>query len=306
MMKKQGNAPYRIESITALHRMLGLPDPPHPLVSIVHNCDVKMVQDEFPASLLLGFYKISFMKDLKGKIRYGQGYYDFDAGGMVFVATNQVLTVADDADAYEGFNLFLHPDFLQSYPLAVSIKKYDFFSYATNEALHLSAKEKETVVAIFNNIEAELAERIDDFSQEVVIAHIDLLLTYCKRFYQRQFTTRKAVNNDLLTRLETILNEYFNTATALSKGLPSVQYLADQLHLSSHYLSDMLRNLTGQNAQQHIHHHVIEKAKEALSTTSLSVGEIAWSLGFEHSQSFNRFFKQKTNIAPLDFRKSFN
>ncbi|MBV7531363.1 AraC family transcriptional regulator [Chitinophaga sp. sic0106] len=298
--------PFKIETIAALHRMLGLPEPQHPLVSIVHNCEVNMIREAFPVSLVLGFHKISFMNDIKGKIRYGQGYYDFDAGGMVFVAANQVLTVADEADTYEGFNLFLHPDFLQSYPLATTIKKYDFFSYETNEALHLSIKEKEKVVAIFNSIGAELAERLDDFSQDVVIAHIDLLLTYCKRFYKRQFTTRKAVNNDLLAKLETILDDYFNTALALNKGLPGVQYLADQLHLSPHYLSDMLRSLTGQNAQQHIHNRVIEKAKEALSTTNLTVGEIAWSLGFEHSQSFNRFFKQKTNSSPSAFRRSFN
>ncbi|WP_291912485.1 helix-turn-helix transcriptional regulator [Chitinophaga sp. CB10] len=305
-MKKPVAAPHRVESIAALHRMLGLPKPQHPLVSVVHNCDVQLIKETFPASLLLGFYKISFLNDLKGKIRYGQGYYDFDEGGMVFVAANQVLTVADDADAYEGINLFLHPDFLQSYPLAAKIRQYDFFSYAANEALHLSAREKDAVVGIFNSIEAELEERIDDFSQDVIISQIELLLTYSRRFYKRQFTTRKAVNHDLLAKLESVLDAYFANSLALTQGLPTVQYLAEQLHLSPHYLSDMLRHLTGQNAQQHIHERVIAKAKEALSTSNLSVGEIAWSLGFEHSQSFNRFFKKKTNTSPLAYRRSFN
>jgi AraC family transcriptional regulator, transcriptional activator of pobA len=305
-MKQVENTPHRINSISALHKLLGLPKPIHPLASLIRNCDVKIVKEEFPTSLLLNFYKISYMEQIPAKVKYGQGYYDFDEGGMVFVAPDQLLTAPDDAEEYEGFNLFVHPDFLQTYPLAASIKKYHFFSYAINEALHLSEKEKTIIESVFRIIGNELEERIDDSSQDVIISQIELLLNYSNRYYKRQFNTRKAVNHDVLTRLERILDDYFNSETALSKGLPSVQYLADELHLSPHYLSDMLRALTGQNAQQHIHNKVIEKAKAALSTTTLSIAEIAYSLGFGYPQSFNKFFKSKAKCSPMEYRQSFN
>jgi len=298
-------APHRIDSISTLHQLLGLPKPLHPLVSLVRNCDVKLVKEIFPASLLLNFYKISFMEDVRGKVKYGQNNYDFEEGGMVFVAPSQLLAAPDDADAYDGFNLFVHPDFLQTYPLAAKIKKYHFFSYATNEALHLSDREKQTILSVFKIIGEELGERIDDFSQDVVISQIELLLNYSNRFYKRQFNTRKTVYHDVLSRLENILEAYFNDNIAISKGLPTVQYISDQLHLSPHYLSDMLRSLTGMNAQQHIHQKLIDKAKTALSTSNLSIAEIAYNLGFGYPQSFHKFFKGKTNTSPLEFRQSF-
>lgn len=186
------------------------------------------------------------------------------------------------------------------------IKQYGFFSYQVAEALFLSDKEKELIISIFRIMEEELESRIDDFSQAVVIAQIELLLTYAERFYKRQFITRKAVNSELLTRLEEMMEEYFNSGEGAEKGIPGVQYFADQLNLSASYLSDMLRSLTGQNAQQLIHHKIIEKAKEILSTTELSVAEIAFQLGFDYPQSFSRLFKAKTNISPVAFRRSFN
>ena len=246
------------------------------------------------------------MEDLHGKVKYGQGYYDFDEGGMVFVSPNQLLKAPAEADECEGVNVFVHPDFLLGSQLAGNIKKYNFFSYATNEALHLSDKEKSTIMSIYEIIEDELESRIDDFSQDIVISQLDLLLNYSKRFYRRQFITRKAVNNDLLTNLEQALENYLNSDTPLSKGLPTVQCLAEQLHVSPHYLSDMLRALTGQNALQHIQGKLIEKAKEILSTSNLTVAEVAYRLGFEQPQSFNKFFKNKTKISPLEFRQSFN
>ena len=216
-----------------------------------------------------------------------------------------MLATTDDTE-YKGHTLLIHPDFLRNYPLGKSIKNYGFFSYSANESLHLSDKEKAIVLNIFKNIEDELASNIDDFSQDVIIAQIELLLSYSNRFYKRQFITRKAASNDLLVTLENLLNDYFNKETALMKGLPTVQYLAEQLNVSTHYLSDMLRSLTGQNAQQHIHNKLIEKAKEILSISNLSVAEIAYQLGFEHPQSFNKLFKSKTNLSPLEFRQSFN
>ncbi len=299
-------APQQIKSISDLHRLLGLPKPLHPMVSLVHNCNVSMVREQFPSPLLLNFYKLSFIEDMHGKVKYGQSYYDFDEGGMVFVAPGQLLTAAPDADEYAGFNLFVHPDFLRGYPLATTIEKYHFFSYAANEALHLSDKERSTITSLFTIIEDELQSRIDNSSQDVIISQLELLLNYSNRFYKRQFATRTALNNDLLTKLEQVLDTYLNKDTPLTNGLPTVQYLAGQLHVSPHYLSDMLRTQTGQNAQQLIHHKIIERAKVLLSNTNLTVAEVAYQLGFEYPQSFNKLFKQKTRVSPLAFRKSFN
>jgi AraC-like DNA-binding protein len=240
-------------------------------------------------------------------LKYGQGYYDFDEGGLMFAAPNQIVGGNNDtAKCTAGYTLLIHPDFFRNYPLAKKIKQYGFFSYSANEALHLSDKEKATIISIFKIIEEELNSRIDDFSQDVIISQIELLLNYSNRFYKRQFITRKAVSNDLLQKLEDILDEYFNNEKSLSQGIPTVQYLSEQVNISPSYLSDMLRSLTGQNAQQHIHHKLIEKAKEKLSVTSLSVSEIAYELGFEHPQSFSKLFKTKTKLSPLEFRRSFN
>jgi len=304
-VKKEEHIPHQFNSISELHRVLGLPKPLHPLVSLVDNTKIAVEKEMLRSSFLLNFYKISYKTGLHGKIRYGQNYYDFDEGGMVFTSPNQLLAAEDDAE-YKGYTLLVHPEFLRNYPLAKSIKNYGFFSYAANEALHLSEKEKLIILNIFKNIEDELQSAIDDFSQDVIIAKIELILSYSNRFYKRQFITRKAASHDLLAKLEALLNDYFNKETALMKGVPTVQYVADELYVSPHYLSDMLRTLTGQNAQQHIHNKLIEKAKEILSISNLSVAEVAYQLGFEHPQSFNKLFKQKTNLSPLQFRQSFN
>jgi AraC family transcriptional regulator, transcriptional activator of pobA len=304
-VKKEEHIPHQFNSISDLHRVLGLPKPLHPLVSLVDNTEIAIEKEQLPQSFLLNFYKISYKKGLRGKIRYGQSYYDFDEGGMVFTAPNQLLATTDDTE-YLGHTLLIHPDFIRNYPLGKNITNFGFFSYAANEALHLSEKEKAVILSIFKNIDDELQSAIDDFSQDVIIAQIELILNYSNRFYKRQFITRKAVSNDLLSRLENLLNNYFNNQTALMKGLPTVQYLAAQLNISPRYLSDMLRSLTGQNAQQHIHNKLIEKAKEMLSTSNLSVAEVAYQLGFEHPQSFNKIFKRKTNFTPIAFKQSFN
>lgn len=286
--------------------MLGLPKPMHPLISLVDNTRIAVEKDQLPGSFLFNFYKISYKKGLHGKIKYGQNYYDFDEGGLVFTSPNQLLAITDEDAEYRGHTLLIHPDFIRNYPLGKNIHHFGFFSYSANEALHLSEKEKSVILNIFRNIEEELKSPIDDFSQDVIVAQIELILNYSNRYYKRQFITRKAVNHDLLAKLENLLSDYFGNETALMKGLPTVQYLAEQLNVSSHYLSDMLRSLTGQNAQQHIHNKLIEKAKEMLSVSHLSVAEIAYQLGFEHPQSFNKLFKSKTKLAPSEFRQSFN
>ena len=295
---------HKFETLSEVHRAFGLPKPQHPLISLINNKDNQIELARFPYSHILSFYKISYRKKLIGKLKYGQDYYDFDEGGLLFASPQQVIGNGDDNGDHSGYSLLIHPDFLWNYPLAKKIKQYGFFSYATNEALHLSDSEKATVISIFKLIEEELNSRIDDFSQDVIISQIELLLNCSNRFYKRQFITRKAVSKDLLLKLEELLEEYFNQS--LIKGIPTVQYLSEQLNTSPSYLSDMLRSLTGQNTQQHIHNKLIEKAKEKLSATSLSVSEIAYELGFEHSQSFNKLFKTKTNLSPLAFRRSFN
>jgi len=227
---------------------------------------------------------------------------------LLFAAPNQVIgpDVAGNGKICSLYTLLIHPDFLLSYQLAKNIKQYGFFSYSANEALHLSDNEKETMISLFKIIETELNSHIDDFSQDVIISQIELLLNYANRFYKRQFITRKAISNNLLQKLEEVLDEYFNTEKSLSNGIPTVQYLADHLNISPSYLSDMLRSLTGHNAQHHIHIKLIEKAKQQLSATQLSISEIAYTLGFEHPQSFSKFFKTKTSLSPLAFRQSFN
>ncbi|KAA2222812.1 helix-turn-helix domain-containing protein [Chryseobacterium sediminis] len=304
-MEKKDNIPLKISSISELHDMLQLPKPLHPLVSLVDNTKMSIRKDMLKRSFILNFYKISYKYSTTGKMGYGQGYYDFNEGGMMFTAPGQVLSTDENAE-YCGYTLLVHPDFIRSYPLAKNIKNFGFFSYDTNEALHLSDQEKTTITGLLNNIENELNTTIDEVSQDVIISYMDVLLNYSNRFYKRQFITRKAVNSDLLTKMDAVLENYFNQQETLNKGLPTVEFLASTLNLSPHYLSDMLRNLTGLNAQQHIHEKLIEKAKEYLTTTGFSVSEVAYALGFEHPQSFNKLFKKKTDKTPLSYRQSFN
>jgi AraC-type DNA-binding domain-containing proteins len=306
-MKKEQKAFPKMESLSDIHRAFGLPMPAHPLVSIVNGTTNQVLLNRMPQPHVLNFYKISYKPRVTGKLLYGQGYYDFDQGGLLFAAPNQIIGNHDtnDGEVCSQYTLLIHPDFLWNYPLAKKIKYYGFFSYSTNEALHLSEKEKESILAIFQRIEEELANRIDDFSQDVIISYIELLLNYANRFYKRQFITRKAANTELITKLEGLLEEYFSSNKSIDQGIPTVQYLAQQLHISASYLTDMLRLQTGENTQHFIQQKIIEKAKEQLSVTNLSVSEVAYGLGFGHPQSFNKLFKAKTNMSPLAFRKSF-
>ena len=305
-MKKEGNTPHVFNSVGELHRALGLPVPLHPLISLVNYADVTADTSEMAKALVMNMYKISFKFNFSGQIKYGQQYYDFDNGGMSFFSPLQVITpIEGDAD-YSGFSMHIHADFLRGYPLGKNIRNFGFFSYAANEALCLSEKEKEIVSGIFKTIEHELSMSIDTFSQDIMISQIEQLLNYSNRFYNRQFITRKAVNNDLLVKLEEVLAEYFDTEKALISGLPTVNDIAERLNVSPRYLTDMLRTHTGQSTQQHIHNKLIEKAKEILSSSNLTIAEIAYQLGFEHPQSFNKVFKRKTNVSPVEFRQSFN
>jgi len=304
-MEKRDGLPRKFKTLSDFHRVFGQIMPFHPMIGLMDLSVNKILRDESFSSFATDFYQVIYKPDMHGKARYGQNHYDFAEGGLIFSAPNQIFE-APPKTKVSGCVLSIHPDFLLSYPLAKKIKEYGFFSYATNEALHLSDKEKETIISIFKIIDEELKSRIDSLSHDVIISQLELLLSYCNRFYKRQFITRQAVNNDLLAKMEATLDAYFNTDESLRKALPTVQYLADKLKTSPSYLSDMLRSFTGQNAQQHIHNKLIEKAKEKLSTTENSISEIAYLLGFEHPQSFSKLFKAKTNVSPSEFRRSFN
>ncbi|WP_029283507.1 AraC family transcriptional regulator [Pedobacter sp. R20-19] len=304
-MQQQPNINH-IQSISQLVRILGFPAPSHPLIALVDYNNVSI--DRFPKGqkVSLDFYKISFKPTFTGHIKYGQGYYDFEEGGLAFLKPKQIVFSPEDIESYEGIALYFHPDFIRNYPLGKIINQYGFFSYHVSEALFLSAKEKEIIANLFATIANELDNNIDHFSQDVLVSQIELLLNYSNRFYNRQFITRKAVNHDIITSLDKLLNRYFEEENSLKNGLPSVKYISTELKLSQRYLSDMLSSLTGLNTQQYIQNVIIEKAKEKLSTTNLSVSEIAYELGFEHSQSFSKLFKSKTNISPLGSRHLFN
>lgn len=295
-----------VKTVSELHQLMLYPKPKHPLVSVLDLKDIDIVSNKRVwESYTTNFYTISMKYGLRGKMKYGQNRFDFDEGVLMCVGPNQVMSIEnmDEVDIM-GYALILNPDFLLAHPLAKKIKEYDFFSYQANEALFLSDQEQRIVINLLELIKSEYENNIDGFSREVMLSNIDLLLVYINRYYNRQFITRKSFHNDMLYKVEKLLADYYTNKE--HDNLPSVQYLADELHLSAAYLSDMLKNYTGLSAQQHIHQSVIDKAKELLTITELSVSEIAYELGFQHPQSFTKLFKQKTKQAPLKYRRSFN
>jgi AraC-like DNA-binding protein len=304
-MNNDPAALYIFNSISELMRSMNMPGPLHPLVALINYSDVKPDLTDAGRKLALNFYKISFKTSFKGQVKYGQGHYDFEEGGLAFLAPNQIVTMSGEESGYEGYSFYFHPDLIRNYPLGSAIHRYGFFSYAISEALFLSEKEKKIIALLFEAIDHELNQNIDHFSQDVLVSQIELLLNYSNRFYNRQFITRKVLYDDLIGSMDRYLSERFDAKKTRLTGLPTVQEIADQLNVSPRYLTDMLKSLTGQSAQQYIHHKLIEKSKGMLSTSKLTIAEIAYELGFEHPQSFNRLFRQKTHMSPLAFRKSF-
>ncbi|MCG2618181.1 helix-turn-helix transcriptional regulator [Terrimonas sp. NA20] len=295
-----------IKSVSEFHRLLSLPEPRHPLVSVIDLKESFFLEDDVWKGFVNRFYCVALKRDAKGKIRYGQQHYDYDKGVLSFTAPNQVQYLdVQNMECGSGFLLIFHPDFLLNHPLANTISSYGFFSYAVNEALHLSAEEEDDLITILKKIDKE-CQHIDKHTQGIILSQIESLLNYSNRFYERQFITRKNSNHNLLIRFEKLVDDYFNENPSSQKGLLTVQYIAQQMNLSPNYLSDLLRVHTGQNTQQHIHEKLIEKAKQQLSMTNLSVSEIAYALGFEHAQSFSTLFKKKTEMSPLEFRQSFS
>lgn len=305
-MKEPEEQPHVFKNISELMRHLGHPKPVHPLVALIDYKDSVDYLENISHSFIMDFYKISFKTKFNGRVKYGKGYYDFEEGGLAFLAPHQIIHKSGEEKSYEGYSLFFHPDLIRAYSLGKTINRYGFFSYDVSEALFLSDKEKRVISSLFESINNELQNTIDHFTQDVLVSQIELLLTYSNRFYNRQFITRKVVYHELIEKMDLYLAERFNSNETVLSGLPTVKEISDYLHVSPRYLTDILKSLTGQSTQQHIHDRLIETAKDILSTSDLTISEIAYHLGFEHSQSFNKLFKQKTNLSPVAFRRSFN
>jgi len=298
------------KTIAEFHHFVGIPAPMHPLISVVNVATVPHREVLEPMSMAMDFYSIAVKRMVNFKVQYGQRPFDFNEGIVSFMSPNQVLNidVNDKSKKTEksGWVIYIHPDFIWNTGLAKTIRQYDFWDYSLNESLFLSEKEEVTINSLIQNIFEEYQANIDRFSKSIIVSHIDTLLNYADRYYHRQFITREKSNHQIIERVETLLTRYFNSHDLLSRGLPTVAYLANELNISPKYLSTLLKVLTGQNTQQHIHEKLIEKAKEKLSTTELSVSEIAYGLGFEHLPSFSKLFKAKTSQSPLEFRATFN
>ena len=294
-----------LETVTDYTRLCGLLAPAHPLLTVIDLEQTRNnVLPEKLTPMVQHFYTVWVKKNLKGKVHYGHQSYDFGEGVMGFQAPGQVFAIDAmlDISPLSGWMVLFHPDLLRKYPLGQKIAGYGFFSYAVHEALHLSAQEGTALDSLLDTIRAEYGRPIDAFSQDVLVAQLDVLLNYANRFYHRQFLTRRSPEHDLLSRFEALLTSYF--ATDAGQSLPTVQRFADALHVSPAYLSDMLRTLTGQTTQQYLHQALIEKAKRLLLTTSLTINETAFRLGFEYPQYFTRLFKSKTGLTPAAFRFS--
>ncbi|MEM9361401.1 MAG: AraC family transcriptional regulator [Bacteroidota bacterium] len=299
--------PYRIKTISQYHEFRGLSGPSHPLISVFRIEEITKLKDDEPEYIIQDFYSIALKTNVSGTFVYGQREYDFDKGTMFFIAPNQVYSIRGTKNlTHSGWLLLIHPDLFWNTPLAALIHKFEYFGYSVNEALHLSAKEEETILGVLKGICEECCSTIDKFSKSVIISRIETLLNYANRFYHRQFITREKENHEILTRLEKILNNHFDTDNMTTKNIPSVLDISSSLNISPNYLSGLLKALTGKSTQEHIQDKLVEKAKEKLAVRECSISEIAFQLGFEYSQSFSKFFKSKTNLTPSEFRQSFN
>jgi AraC-type DNA-binding domain-containing proteins len=273
----------------------------HPLVSVV---DLSKADPRNASNMYFGFYAV-FLKEVKcGDLRYGRHIYDYQEGTLVFIAPGQVVRVDNPGEAYQpkGYALVFHADLIHGTPLGKHIQDYSFFGYQSNEALHLSEREKRIVLDCFSKIEYELEHAIDKHSKKLLVDNIELLLNYCTRFYDRQFITRDKVHQGILEKFETLLNNYFQTDKTQTIGLPSVADFAKELNLSAGYFGDLIKKETGQSAQEYIQAKVIDVAKERIFNVDKSISEVAYELGFKYPQHFTRLFKQKTGMTPNEYR----
>ncbi|WP_187261726.1 helix-turn-helix domain-containing protein [Pontibacter beigongshangensis] len=273
----------------------------HPLVSVL---DLSKANPRAASNMYFGCYTV-FLKDVKcGDLRYGRATYDYQEGTLVFIAPGQVVSVDSSGEVYQpkGYALVFHPDLIHGTALGRHIQDYTFFGYQSNEALHLSERERRIVMDCLSKIEYELEHAVDKHSKRLIASNIELLLNYCVRFYDRQFITRDNAHKGVLERFENLLNEYFQTEKPQTIGLPSVAYCAGELNLSANYFGDLIKKETGQSAQVYIQSKVIDVAKERIFDQSKSVSQIAYELGFKYPQHFTRLFKQRVGLSPNDYR----
>jgi AraC-like DNA-binding protein len=295
---------YRFKSVSEVHSLFGLSRPNHPLITIIR----KWPEIDFDFSsvrLTSDLYLLS----LKGKTAgttfgYGRNSYDFDEGTLVFLSPNQIASFDDPIEELDdsGWTILFHPDLIRKSSLGKTIKEYSFFQYEANEALHLSDKEKKSLCELVEKIDFELNQTIDKHSQELIIQNLESILKYSSRYYDRQFYTRSNLNKDLASEFEQYLEQYFSSSDLSCKGLPTVKQCGEALNMSGPYLSDLLKLETGSSAKDHIHAHLIEKAKNSLLGSTASISEIAFNLGFEYPQHFSKLFKGKVGFSPSEYR----
>jgi AraC-like DNA-binding protein len=292
------------KSITAIRAVFGLDKPTHPLMTILDTEKLAYGEETVGKRFSSDLYCIA-LKDSSCGIDYGRNSYDFDDGVLIFTAPKQVITVTkpQELNQVKGWMLYVHPDLIRNTTLGSKIDSYNFFNYDVNEALHLSESEQNTLNQIVKLIQDEIKERIDNHSQQVLVSNIELLLNYSKRFYERQFNTRSATNIDIVSKVERLLKDYYSDNQLIEKGQPTIQYLADHCHLSASYLSDLLTKETGRSAKDHINDFLVDKAKRLLLSSTDSISEIAFTLGFNYPHYFGRLFKQKTGKTPKEFRQ---
>jgi AraC-like DNA-binding protein len=296
------NIVYKVESISELHEIAGFGKPKHPLVTVIDYSKVDVKDAPEAASFICGFYSVNYKKHCD--FIYGRQTFDHKEGTLHCTAPEQIITFnrKKEAESTEGWGLYFHPELIRNTYLGKKINEYSFFSYAENEALHLSELEKQTLLSILKQMENEYNTSIDHYSHDLIISNIELLLNYCRRFYGRQFLTRTNQNKDVLVRFEEFITAYFNSDKLKDNGIPTVNFCAETMCLSPNYFSDMLKSETGKSTQEHIHYHLLEKAKNLLLSSDKNINEIAYDLGFEYPQNFSKFFKKKVGVSPTIYR----
>ncbi|MCS5489888.1 helix-turn-helix domain-containing protein [Algoriphagus limi] len=280
----------------------------HPLVTVVDLSKGEWPKNPGTKAVRYHFYGVFLKEGEECEIRYGRKNYDFQEGTLVFIGPGQVINISKigKRPKMSGYALLFHPDLLLGTHLGEIIDDYNFFSYETYEALHMSPKERQIVMDCFFKIQDELSERIDKHSKTVILSAIELFLNYCQRFYDRQFITRDSVNRNVVEQFESALKSYIRSGKAQEKGIPSVAYFAKEQNLSPNYFGDLVKKETGKSAQEFIQLKLIEIAKQRIYDPELSISEIAYGLGFKYPQHFSRLFKQQVGMSPKEFRESVN
>lgn len=293
----------RSKSIDELLQGMGMGKPTHPLIAIIDTAKLAYGEERVGMRFSSSLYCIA-LKDAGCGIDYGRNHYDFNEGVLIFTAPDQVITVTKPQKLNEvrGWMLYFHPDLIRNTALGSKIDTFTFFNYEVYEALHLSEQEQTTLTHIIHLIQSEINERIDNHSRQVLVSNIELMLNYCARFYERQFNTRSAQNIDVVSRVESLLKNYYLNHDFIETGQPTIQYLAEACHLSPSYLSDLLTKETGRSAKDHINDFLVEKAKHLLVSSTDSISGIAYALGFNYPHYFSRLFKQKTGKTPQEYR----